>query len=296
MINKIVKYSNYDLLLVSLACLQGLCNIFWLTHYQEWHWSQNFIAFVICSYFIHYNVLIISHNHIHCPFFKNKKANDLFTLFNSSNLFLPLILFRVHHLVHHRYSNDTCNKQEKAKDLSSTYLHGKNEMHEHILKYVLLSYFRQVRIMIRMPRILKKRNQLKIFYQQIFLILSVAAIYVYIDWKWFFFLYLPSYYIGWSLSHLENYYEHFRATNPNNQFANSVSYYGKLYNRLTCNEAYHQEHHIEPFRHWSQRHLTRKKFRKEMEASNTYIAHVPNLFGFLEPLFTKKSQIFKEHA
>ncbi len=286
MLTKIFKYSSYDLVLVCLAIIQFTYNIFWLTHYKTFSPGLNFLAFLACSYFIHYNVRTISHNHVHCPFFKNEKFNELFALANTSNIFLPFTFFRIHHLVHHRYSNDT-NKEGKAKDTSSTYLHGKNERQEPIITYALLSYGRQIGEMVRSARVFKKR-QLRTFYKETFLIFILGVFYVFIDWKWFCFLYLPAYYLGWCLIHLENYYEHYRATNPEDRFANSVSYYGKFYNWFCCNEAYHQEHHIEPFRHWRKRPLTRYKFKEEMQRSRAYVAHIPSLFGFLESIFGRR--------
>ena len=71
-----------------------------------------------------------------------------------------------------------------------------------------------------------------------------------VDWRYFAFFYLPSYYLGWVLSYAEGYLEHYRCQ-PGNHFANSASSYNRWYNVLWFNNGYHQEHHWDPKAHWT---------------------------------------------
>jgi fatty acid desaturase len=61
--------------------------------------------------------------------------------------------------------------------------------------------------------------------------------------RWFLTAYLVGYAGGLFLCWLHGYYEHARGT---------VSYHGRLYNRLFLNDGYHVEHHARPSAHWTQ--------------------------------------------
>ena len=58
----------------------------------------------------------------------------------------------------------------------------------------------------------------------------------------FFSVYLPGYFLGLGLCHLQGHYEHARGT---------TSHYGTLYNLLFLNDGYHVEHHERPGEHWT---------------------------------------------
>ena len=88
---------------------------------------------------------------------------------------------------------------------------------------------------------------------------------------------MPIFYSGWFLAHVENYYEHFGAS-PENRLANSVSYYGPIYNFLFCNEGYHQEHHLRPQMHWT----SRPKVRQQLISTKKVVSKFPPLLGFLD--------------
>ena len=170
-----MRYSRYDFILVVLAFVQLAFNFFWIMQSKHWNWASNGMAFIFCAYFIHYNNLVISHSSIHCPFFKKDRWNKYLALLNSADTFFPNIFFRIHHLVHHRYSNDS-DKAGQIHDLSSTYLHGKNGKQEHVVKYVLLSLSRQVRVMIDVTKLLKRRAARTQYYAQLFLIIILTTV------------------------------------------------------------------------------------------------------------------------
>ena len=64
-------------------------------------------------------------------------------------------------------------------------------------------------------------------------------------------VYLPGFFIGLGLCHLQGHYEHARGT---------VSHYGWLYNFLLFNDGYHVEHHVRPAANW--RELPRHRAEK----------------------------------
>jgi fatty acid desaturase len=78
---------------------------------------------------------------------------------------------------------------------------------------------------------------------------------------------------------MENYFEHYRASNPDNRFSNSVSYYGSLYNKIFLNVGYHQEHHLEPQTHWSDIRTVKEKYAKKMSDNDLFISTGPPLLG-----------------
>lgn len=94
-------------------------------------------------------------------------------------------------------------------------------------------------------------------------------------------VYLPTAYSGWIFAQLESYYEHYGA-DTNNRFANSVSFYGRIYNWLLFNEGYHQEHHLRPQAHWTQRPQVLKDFKEQLDASGRHVSKLPPTLAFLE--------------
>jgi fatty acid desaturase len=124
-----------------------------------------------------------------------------------------------------------------------------------------------------------QRNQ---FAMELMAIVVVAAIWIAIDWRWMLFAYVPTFYFGWFLALLENYYEHHRASNQQDRLADSVSYYGRWYNVLMFNEGYHQEHHLKPHLHWTRRPDVHREHQDQFRTARAYEARLPPLLGFLD--------------
>jgi fatty acid desaturase len=116
---------------------------------------------------------------------------------------------------------------------------------------------------------------------EIITMIGALIIYLGLSWQYFVCIYLPTFYVGWFLEHLENYYEHFGGS-PDDRFANSTSYYGRLYNFLFCNEGYHQEHHIRPNVHWSMRPQTRMDYRDVLDRPHRVVLNFPPVLSWLE--------------
>jgi fatty acid desaturase len=226
-----------------------------------------------------YNPIIATHNFLHTPFFRHDGLNRAFAALNSINLGLPQILYRFHHLNHHAHNNDRRGSTGRTRDHGSTYAYGQDGRHEHVVAYCALALLR--------PGTTQawKMAQRKGHGRQLAAeLLTCAAGLLLIAW-WsplgLVVYWLPVFYVGWFLAHMENYYEHVGA-DPDDRFANSVSYYGRLYNALLCNEGFHQEHHLRPQAHWTERPQVRVDWAAALDRPGRRIAHVPPLLGFLE--------------
>jgi fatty acid desaturase len=104
--------------------------------------------------------------------------------------------------------------------------------------------------------------------------------YLLISWQFLLFFWLPIFYFGWFFTYFANYYEHFGAT-PGSRYADSISYYGWLYNSLFFNEGYHQEHHLRPNAHWSERPAIYQKLSQQLDKADRVILQFPPPLGFL---------------
>ncbi len=83
------------------------------------------------------------------------------------------------------------------------------------------------------------------------------------------------------MSYAEGYFEHFGAR-PGNPYANSVSSYDPVYNFLWFNNGYHQEHHWDPKRHWTQMPQLHAEIKDRLLANSTRTLRRPHFLAFLE--------------
>jgi fatty acid desaturase len=107
-----------------------------------------------------------------------------------------------------------------------------------------------------------------------------------VNWRYFVYFYLPSYYLGWMLSYAEGYLEHY-GCQPGNPYANSVSSYNRAYNVLWLNNGYHQEHHWDPKVHWTRMDVLREQIRPQLEANGTRILRGPHITALFEDFLKK---------
>ncbi len=107
-----------------------------------------------------------------------------------------------------------------------------------------------------------------------------------VNWRYFVYFYLPSFYLGWVISYAEGYLEH-HGGQPGNPFANSVSSYNRLYNLLWFNNGYHQEHHWDPKVHWTRMHDLHQHILPQMQANGTRVLRGPHLTGLIEDYFIR---------
>ena len=113
------------------------------------------------------------------------------------------------------------------------------------------------------------------------MLVAFWALMAWVDWRYFVYFYLPSYYLGWVLSYAEGYLEHFGGQ-PGNPFANSVSSYNRLYNLLWFNNGFHQEHHWDPKVHWTHMGDLHHQIRPQLAANRTRVLRGPHMTGLME--------------
>ena len=83
--------------------------------------------------------------------------------------------------------------------------------------------------------------------------------------KFFLTVYIPGWFLGLGLCHLQGHFEHEHGT---------TSHYGRLYNLLFFNDGYHVEHHARPAEHWLR--------LKGQKRSGSRKSHLPAVLRWLE--------------
>lgn len=273
------RHSRSDAWLVALPALQLALTLAWALASRELPVVVNVALIAPMAVLFYVNPIVATHNFLHTPFFRSQRLNDLFSLLNSINLGLPQVLYRMHHLLHHRHGNDRI-AGGTTQDPSSTWRFGKEGKQEHWVPYCALGLLRDGTTIT--SREVRRRGESGTLIRES----GAAALgwiaWALIDWRFALCFWLPTFFLGWFLAHQENYFEHHRAHDAGHRFANSVSYYGKWYNRLMFNEGYHQEHHIEPGRHWTLRPQVRERHRAAMTAAQAKESAWPPLLGMFD--------------
>jgi fatty acid desaturase len=277
---RIWRYSPKDLALVFVAIVQFAATTAWAIAFQRMSLAGNVAAFVAVSYLFYFNPVVVTHNFLHTPFFRRRAANRAFAVFNSANLFLPQVLYKYHHLAHHQYANDPV-ANSTTLDPSSTYRYGRSGRQEGFLKYCALSLFRDGGTGEAFREAMRHGQQTQ-FVMESAAVVVAGAIWLAIDWRWMLVAYLPTFYFGWFLALLENYFEHHRASDQRSRLADSVSYYGRWYNVVMFNEGYHQEHHLKPHLHWTRRPEVHREYRAQFKEAGAYEARMPPILGFFD--------------
>jgi fatty acid desaturase len=277
--SRVWRHSPHDAWLVALPALQLALTLGWALTSRGLPLALNVALIVPMAVLFYFNPIVATHNFLHTPFFRSQRANELFSSVNSINLGLPQILYRVHHLLHHRYGNDPI-ANGTTQDPSSTYRFGKQGQQEHWVSYCALGLLRDGTSVTSKEAI--RRGEGATLLRESVASAAGWVAWLAIDWRFALCFWLPTFFFGWFLAHAENYFEHFRAKDVANRFANSVSYYGRWYNVLMFNEGYHQEHHIEPGRHWTLRPSVHERHRDAMTAAGATVSSVPPLLGMFE--------------
>jgi fatty acid desaturase len=241
---------------------------------------------LISVYLMSTNFKCIAHNFIHNPFFRSRRLNGAFSLFNSLLLGGPQTMYRLHHLNHHKYNNDAPDPRTgTTRDISSTWRFSRRPgFEESFLSYSLLGYFRMdFGLLLEEAR---KKHLTRKVYVELAAVLALVMILGWLNPLGLLCFYLPVWYLGTAAAQAENYLEHHGAQ-PGDRRTDSVSCYGTLYNLLRFNHGYHQEHHYRPQMHWTRVPDMRPLLPPESERRVVRGAHWFNLAPRREPLNRK---------
>lgn len=244
-------------------------------------WWLVVVSFVAYAVMICWNLQCISHNFIHNPFFTKAWLNRAFGVLDTLAIGMPHQLYHHYHMNHHQGNNDKKGPDGTTRDWSSIFRHGRDDQPEGFWRYVLVSFFRvEITPVIKVALKHGLANTLQVVIETLALGLFWLVM-LYFDWRYFVGFYLPAFYLGWVLSYAEGYLEHYGAQ-PDNPFADSVSSYNRLYNLLWFNNGYHQEHHWDPKRHWTQMPALHDEIAPQLQANGTRVLRGPHMTGLIE--------------
>lgn len=309
---RIWKNTRLDGILLILSVLQFIIT---LTIALSWNQASIFLqvgAFVLMVMMISYNIIVISHVFTHQPWFEPAFLNHCVSMLNSLNIGQSVEIYKLTHVKnHHKYNNDRKGPNGSTQDLSSTYRDGENQDHSGLFRYAFLGAFgtlfgvlKTLSYAIRIWRVGKNESLIfsllsksttkralelrQIQLDRLFISIGILFFTI-INWQWVLFCFIPVLYLSFALVNIQNYYEHFGAE-PSNRYANSVSYYGRLYNVITFNDGYHQEHHLRPQMHWSRLPEVHTQFKKDFDNVNRVVSPVPAMLGFFHRGRTQQSE------
>ena len=300
---KIWKYSRLDAAMLGLSVAQFILMLLMALNWGKLSvagWITSFILLVIMTV---YNIIVVSHLFTHTHWFNSPLLNRLVSMLNSVNIGQSVQVYQLTHVRnHHRYNNDQKGPDGKTKDSSSTFRDALGSDHVSALHYAIFgamdTFGRIGRALFSVTRMWRvgaherelkalcaksaatRANELRQVQLDRIAHFWALVVFVGISWKWFVFCYLPAFAVSLALVNIQNYYEHYGAA-PQNKYANSVSYYGRLYNLLTFNDGYHQEHHLRPLAHWTEMPRVREEFSQKLDDVERIISPVPAILGVL---------------
>lgn len=297
--------SPKDIIPFVLSMLQCILVIYLACVWQ--HFPQHTKhAMLCCSCLLAtYNIIIITHNFTHNPWFKLPLLNCFCSIVNSLLIGQSVKLYEISHIRnHHKYNNDRKNKDGMTYDRSSTFRYGKHGNHQSVWGYAISGTFisayeliRNLVLLLLMPlseasylkltsgalsnsSSRRHREKLQIFFDHLSLSIFLFLLSYYAS-AYLLFCVIPSYLVAYTLVNVQNYYEHYGA-NPGDRYGDAVSCYHAVYNALTLNDGYHQEHHLSPTTHWSDLPHLRQQRAPELLKNPRIISKWPAICGFLD--------------
>jgi fatty acid desaturase len=300
---RIWKHTPYDALLLAFSVAHFGATLWLAASWEQASTLERIGDFTLLVFMIVYNIIVVSHLFTHVPWFESATLNGLVSMLNSVSIGQSVQAYQFTHVRnHHRYNNDAKDADGTTRDSSSTYRDGKGSEHTPLFRYVfrgalssltdlgreLLFASRLWRVGARETKLLAlaarapERRARELRQVQLDRMAHCLALMLFtlISWHWILAGYLPALYLALALVNVQNYYRHYGAR-PGDRMADSVSYYGRLYNLLTFNDGYHQEHHLRPKSHWSQMPAVREKYREKLDRSSRIVSPVPAILGFL---------------
>jgi len=250
-----------------------------------------------------YDTIVVAHVFSHSPWFRSRKLNGLASVLCSLNIGQSAQLYCFDHVRnHHVFNNDRVGPDGTTCDTSSTFRGGSNGDHIGVLAYAFgraaVSFFGVLRdfasvvswwrvspadpmAALAAPEPRRGDRELRQVQWDRAVVAIALAAYAIVSPGWFLLAYLPAFYLTLALVNVQNYYEHFGAR-PRDRYGDSVSHYGHLYNLLTFNDGYHQEHHLRPGAHWRRLPSVRRSCTKAWVGRQRVTSPVPAIVGFLD--------------
>ncbi|WP_217145913.1 fatty acid desaturase [Streptomyces sp. AC627_RSS907] len=266
-----------------------------------WPWSG---SFALVTFMVSYSVIIVSHLFVHKPWFVSSRLNAVMSLINSANIAQSVQAYHLSHVRnHHRYNNDRKGADGTTRDVTSTFRYSRDDGHAPLWRYLAFSLAGSVRefagtiaalrrgcrvgadetllqeLATRNPG--RRKAELRQVQADRLAHLALIALLAVLSWQWLLICYLPAIAVAFTLVNVQNYYRHYGA-HPESRYANSVSHYGRLYNVLTFNDGYHQEHHLRPATHWSRLPRVAEQYEESFGAEGRVVSPVPAMVGFLD--------------
>jgi fatty acid desaturase len=298
---KIWKHSKRDVIMLALSFAQFGIMLLLAIRWETTSLLGRATGFALVVFMTVYNIIVVSHLFTHAHWFNSPLLNRLLSMLNSINIGQSVQAYELTHVRnHHRYNNDRPGLDGKTKDASSTFRDGVNGEHAGPIHYAffgaaatLLNIGRALFAVHRLWRVgeheqdlmtllakspAKRRWELRQVQLDRMAQFVAFCVFLALSWQWVVLCYIPAFFLALALVNIQNYYEHYGAA-PENRYANSVSYYGRVYNLLTFNDGYHQEHHIRPLTHWTQMPRVRSEFRDKLNEVERIVSPVPALFG-----------------
>lgn len=288
------------LLTLTLAQFAGTIALAALTPHRPWPMIGSVLLVVAM---MTYSVIVVSHLFVHQPWFVDTRLNAVVSLVGSANIAQSVQGYHLTHVRnHHRYNNDR-KLDGITADLTSTFRFSRDDEHAPLMRYLAFSLAGSIRefagTVVSLTRLcavspaettlrgLAARNQQRhaaelaqIRYDRLAQLTFTAALFV-LDWQWALVCYLPAVTVAFTMVNVQNYYRHYGAR-PESRYANSVSHYGRLYNRLTFNDGYHQEHHLRPTTHWLRMPKVAAQLHEQLDDAGRVVSPVPAMLGFLD--------------
>lgn len=298
---KIWKHSYLDVIMLTLSVGQFVTTLLLASVWEGASTLTRVGGFVLLIAMCVYNIIVVSHLFTHTAWFRSLWLNRFVSILNSINIGQSVQAYELTHVRnHHRYNNDQQRPDGKTQDLSSTFRGGAAGEHISAFRYAfggaietLIGVGRTLLSITRFWRVGGHETELlsliakspakrawelrQVQLDRLFHFLALC-IFLAISWKWVLFCYLPAFFLALALVNVQNYYEHYGAA-PENRYANSVSYYGSLYNLLTFNDGYHQEHHLRPLTHWTQMPRVRREYLDKLQRVERIVSPVPAILG-----------------
>jgi fatty acid desaturase len=237
-----------------------------------------------------WNLQCISHNFIHNAFFSHPWLNRAYSVLLTIDLGVPQICYHHYHMNHHFGDNDRRGPDGTTKDWSSIYRYGSNDEPEGFWKYIFVSFFR-AEVGPVVERVMRHGvDEVMQLLVEVGVLAAFWTTMLLLDWQFFVFFYLSSYYLGWVLSYAEGYLEHY-GCKPGNQYANSVSSYNRTYNLMSFNNGYHQEHHWDPKCHWTRMTDLHERIEPQLKANGTRVLIGPHITGLIEDWLRRREVV-----